>query len=615
MKTRNSFSTKGISLIVGLMTISSLSATGSFTDGLPSPAPTFVDNYNQTFDASFIPNAGTTFPAFLTQWQSLGAADGSELQSSGENHYFQFSWPAKRILISNLQYVAPYRFTAKIDYSGGGTHGAMIVRAATNGNPDDLQETSAGDPGFNRAGIAFYPTEDGAGLNIKFSGPITAPFPIQPSPENQTPATIFTIPLPTGTNALTVGGNILSIEDYGTIILAYYNSLPLARIELSGFNGMAYTSGTVYDGSMTNLGTFSGMVVEYAGKIAIAQRLATMRLYSASTQIPAPNPSGFAADKPVISWNTRYEQSFNNTSDITTFYNQWNAQVPGIFTATDIAGEYLQFEWPNKRIIYSKEDYTAPYSFEAEMDFSTTYAGISSNRAGMVLRAFASNIIDVEYIQDTPVDPGFNREGIAVYSNADGSMLNIQFSGVEAGAATSVTTIAVTKPEGVSSFLTKGTIRVEDFGSRLYIYYNTIPVARVDLSGLSAGVYSAGTVYNAGMQVMGVFTGKEILASGKLAIAQRASGMRLYRAKIEGEITTSNIELNETGMVYQYGDQLVVEPGVQKLAIYNLQGSVLYRNQTVNGHALTIGNKFEKGIYLVKIETATSTQSFKLILN
>lgn len=586
-----------------------------FTSGLPSPAPTFVDNYNQVFDASFIPNAATTFPAFVTQWQAIGAVNGTEIQSSEGNTYFQFAWPEKRILISNLQYVAPYVFTAKIDYSAGGSHGGMIIRAPSNGNPDDLQETSAGDPGFNRAGIAFFPTDTGNEINLKFSGAITAPSPIQPTPENQTPAITFALPLPSGVNARVVGGATLRIEDYGTIILAYYNSLPLARIELSGFNGLVYTSGVVYDGSLNYLGRFTGKLIEYAGKVAISQRVAAMRLFSASTQIPAPNPDAFSVDKPSTSWSGTYDQSFNSSSDIATFYDQWIAQVPGIFTAADLTGEYLQFEWPNKRIIYSKENYSAPYSFEAEVDFSANVAGISSNRAGLVLRAFASNIIDVEYLQNPPADPGFNREGIAVYSNADGSMLNVQFSGIEAGSSTQVTTIAVPKPAGIASFLTKGTIRVEDFGARLYIYYNSLPVARIDLSGLSAGVYSTATVFNAGMQVMGVATGKEILESGKVSVCQRDAALRLYRVTIEKGLTTSNVEMILSSQVYQQGSALFVEPGVYGISIYNLQGHLLYFNPTLNGQAFSLENNFPKGVYLVKtLDAINGVRASKLML-
>ena len=138
-----------------------------------------------------------------------------------------------------------------------------------------------------------------------------------------------------------------------------------------------------------------------------------------------------------------------------------------------------------------------------------------------------------ESIQDPGVDPGFNREGIAFYPTPDGGSMIVQFSGVEAGAATPITKILVPKPAGVTSLMGRGTLRVEDYGTSLYVFYNGAPYIRIDLGDNTGSVYTSGTVYNSGMIVQGTFSGMEVEVLGKVVIAQRDAALRLYSATMQ----------------------------------------------------------------------------------
>jgi len=244
--------------------------------------------------------------------------------------------------------------------------------------------------------------------------------------------------------------------------------------------------------------------------------------FSASAEVPA-----FDSDKPVTNFSTSYSQAFNTTWDGTTFYNQWD-MVWTAFDATDIASGYLQFVWDAKRVIRSKSTYSTPYVFSAVLDWSQGFYG------GIIVRAKATGAMDA--LQEPAIsDPGFNREGIAFYPTADGQNMVVQFSGVDNGyGLTALTKINVAKPAGVSSLLNdQGTMRIEDFGTSLYIYYRGARYIRIDLGGLTGGVYTSGTVYNSDMTSVGTFTGMEVETAGKLAFAQRNSNLRLYSAEIQ----------------------------------------------------------------------------------
>ncbi|MDX9749079.1 MAG: fibronectin type III domain-containing protein [Paludibacter sp.] len=256
---------------------------------------------------------------------------------------------------------------------------------------------------------------------------------------------------------------------------------------------------------------------------AICAAICFLTGISVYSEVPA-----FDSDKPATSFSATYSQVFN-TWNGTVFYNQWDAVDLNTFTSADVAGGYLQFVWPAKRILRSKTTIITPYVFSGVIDWSA-----GSGRGGMIVRAKATG--NVESLQEPAIsDPGFNREGIAFYPSDDGQNMVVQFSGVDNGyGLTTLTKINVPKPVGVTTlFSDQGTIRIEDFGTSLYVYYRGARYIRIDLGGLTGGVYTSGTVYDADMVSKGTFTGMEVETLGKVAIAQRDAAMRLYSAEIQ----------------------------------------------------------------------------------
>lgn len=249
----------------------------------------------------------------------------------------------------------------------------------------------------------------------------------------------------------------------------------------------------------------------------------TWLVLSANAQV-----SAFDSDKPATSYNSQFSEVFNAAWDNAKFYGQWDAQQPNIFTAADITSGYLKFEWIAKRIICSKKRYVTPYILETDIDYNA-----GSNRGGVVIRANVNNINDIEYLQEPISDPGFNTEGIAFYPSADGASMIVQFSGIQAGKNTQQSKILIPKPAGVVSMLNRGTLRIEDFGTSVYVYYNNAAFVRIDLGSKTGTIYTSGTVYDSSMQVAGTFAGMEVEAVGKVGVAQRDATLRLYSVTIQ----------------------------------------------------------------------------------
>ena len=252
----------------------------------------------------------------------------------------------------------------------------------------------------------------------------------------------------------------------------------------------------------------------------------SLNVLSAFAQAPT-----IDSDKPNATYNTEYNQNFNNTEgwNYTRFYGQWNAMEQNIFTASDIASGYLQFSWIHKRLICSKTKYNTPYIIQTEIDYSA-----GSNRGGVVIRA---NPLAPDQLQEPAGgDPGFNREGIAFYPSPDGTAMIVQTSGTYNGDATVATRISVPAPSGVANVRDRGTLRIEDFGTTIYVYFNDAPYIRIDLAGLTGNLYTSGTVYNSDMEIVGTFSDMEVEVAGKVAIAQRDAALRLYSALIDYNI-------------------------------------------------------------------------------
>ena len=138
------------------------------------------------------------FTKFNNQWQTHDFTIGAADVSAG---YFQFQWVAKRVLRSKSAYAIPYTYETDIDYAATDLNGGgMIIRvnAAASGI-EDLQEPPDGTNGYNREGIAIFPTIDGANMTIQFSGILNGP---------NTPSTKILIPKPDGVASLLGRGTI-----------------------------------------------------------------------------------------------------------------------------------------------------------------------------------------------------------------------------------------------------------------------------------------------------------------------------------------------------------------------------------------------------------------------
>jgi len=272
--------------------------------------------------------------------------------------------------------------------------------------------------------------------------------------------------------------------------------------------------------------------------IANAALLLFVSILSVSAKTTEPS---FDSDKPAASYNNQYSQTFSAAWDGTMFYNQWSSMEPNIFGASDISAGYLQFAWVPKRIIASKTAYVSPYVVETDIDYNG-----GSSRGGVVIRANPKTPDQVQ--EPAGGDPGFNREGIAIYPTLAGDSMIVQFTATFNADATLAARIKVSKPSGVNNLRDRGRLRVEDFGASVYIYFNDSPYIRIDLGGKTGNLYTSGTVYNSEMQVAGTFTGMEIEISGKVAIAQRDAALKLYSATIHyNDLEKQSINLEAIG--------------------------------------------------------------------
>ncbi len=258
---------------------------------------------------------------------------------------------------------------------------------------------------------------------------------------------------------------------------------------------------------------------------------------------PAAAVTPFDGDKLAVTYDTQYSQLFNTTWDNTTFYNQWITLTENTFSATDIAGGSLQFAWVAKRAMISQKKYYSPYLFETELDYST-----GSNRGGVVIRF--NKVYRLDEVQEpATTDPSFNSRGIAFYPTTDGNSMIVQFTGEYVNSATPATRILVPKPAGVTSLLQKGKIRIEDFGTSIYVYYNDVAFCRINLAEKVGSYFTSGTVYDANMSVLGTFANMHVDQTGQVSVAQRNAILRLYSVLLKSQnLNQQTITFNEIGV-------------------------------------------------------------------
>lgn len=327
-----------------------------------------------------------------------------------------------------------------------------------------------------------------------------------------------------------------------------------------------------------------------------------LTLFSASAEVPA-----FDSDKPSTTFTPTYSQVFNNWNS-TVFSNQWDAV--GTFTSSP---DYMQFLWSANRIIRSKTTYNTPYTFSNAISWEVC----PTSDGGIVIRA--SSASPIEALQEYPAGGTFNKEGIAFFPSPDYMNMNIQFSAVNNGTPVSATRIIVPKPAGVATLKVNGTIRIEDFGTTIYVYYNGARFIRIDLGGKTGNIYTSGTVYDADMVSKGTFADMEVEAVGKVGVAQRNSNIRLYSAEIKtGIINTGLNNLVSTFKTYQSGSSIVVDltviSGQQSVSVFDIQGINRITCIANGGEKLSIPANLKTGVYFVKVQGLDKTMTTKLFL-
>ncbi len=241
------------------------------------------------------------------------------------------------------------------------------------------------------------------------------------------------------------------------------------------------------------------------------------------------NAQSFEEGKPTEVFEITYSETFD-TWDNQKFYNQWLTRGINTFGADDITDGYLQFTWILKRVIASKDVYTAPYTMEVDLD----YTELNNNAAGVVIRGNPDNEDHFQSPNPNDGGPTFNRFGIAFYPTSDWEQMYVQITGPEEDGFP-YAQITVDKPDGVASLKTRCTIKIEDYGSSVYVYYNGDPYIRIDLGDKTGGKYTSGTVFNSAMQVAGSFSDIITDVDGKVSVATRAANIRLHKVVISEE--------------------------------------------------------------------------------
>ena len=523
----------------------------------------FESIYEQTFTA-------WDNSKFVGMWDvAAGPVDASNVVT-GTDGYLKLGWLLRRVIASKAVVATPYVFETDFSVVNATTNGGVVIRVSDKATIDQMQE-----PGdlvtyplqFNSEGIAFFASPDGSAMTVQFSGTYAASY--------KTKLTRIFVPAPAGVNLRNRG--VLRIEDFGTSIYIYYNNNPYIRINLGDKSGTIYTSGTVYDQQMTVMGVFSSREVEEIGKVGVALRKGAENNAINIYRLDLKKEIKWDR-RPETTVNTQYNQIFNPLMDFSTFNKQWQT-IDFAMAAPDVAAGYFQFEWPTKRILLSKKIYSIPNIFEADINYAT-----GNNQGGVVIRI--DSTAAVENIQEPATGTlGFNKEGIAFYPSSDGLSMIVQFSGALAS-STPVTQILVPKPESVVSLKNRGKLRIEDYGTSIYVFYNDAPYIKIILTENINGMYSSGTVYSSTMQILGTFSGMEVVEKGKIAIAQRETSLRLYSALIKAECSAQNITFNIIGK------KTITDTPFQLLATSSsglpVEFNVISGPATLNGSTITL---------------------------
>lgn len=555
------------------------------------PVLSYDTEYNQSFTTLW------DNTVFYNQWltnnpncfSAIDIADG----------YLQFEWVSKRIMYSKTVYGSPYVFQTTLDYSSptSAIHrdGGMVLRF-NDTNLEKLQE-----PGkistFNQIGIALYPL-DANTYRIQFNGPDLG--------TSLTTQTIITLPKPGDITSFLTGQHTVRVEDFGNKIYVYMNGNPFAKIVLGGLSGTTYTSGTVYDAALTQVGSFTDMVVPAIGKITVAQRGANIRLYNAMVK----SNKAMAYDKVAPTYNLLYNMSGTSAFDQTDFTSNWEAL--STFTSTNTTSSYWMLGWIDPRVIRTKNTYNFPYKYEVDLELVS-----SATTGGVIVRAPSAG--DMNDLQEPTTGTTYNRSGIAFFSQPDGTGMNVQFSGVLNGASTPYKRILIPTVNAIN-FRNRGTIRIEDFGTNIYVYFNESALCRISFVSSNSGI-----VYDSNLSVLGTFENMVIPATDfKFGVACRegtaTDNVRIHSIKISnGTLLSTGVNIAKKSEVSAYiqDNKAVVDlskvSGKNDIQLFDLSGKLVYRTQVMSAGRLTLKPVLNKGVYVLRIEGDNGSNSIKLI--
>ena len=170
-----------------------------------------------------------------------------------------------------------------------------------------------------------------------------------------------------------------------------------------------------------------------------------------------------------------------------------------------------------------------------------------------------------------------------------------------------------------TTLLARNILKVEDYGTSVYVFYNGNPYIRIELGGKVATHYTSGTVYDVNMNVVGVFSGMAIESLGKAGIVQRDAQLRLYSAEIKIKDLGTNVNnISYKFNTYQSGSLIVVDltglNGVQNVSVCDIQGKSMFSRIANGGQKITISNTLKTGVYLVKVQGSEKSIMTKMII-
>lgn len=515
--------------------------------------------------------------AFDNQWQQVESFYANHIAGG----YLSFIWTSRRIICSSTKYSIPYAVEGRISYGSSSNRGGMVIRAKMT---EGLQEPPS-DPGFNTEAIAFYPADGNTMIiqftaadnstqsQIMVETPsgtvdlMSSPFTLRTedygssiyvfiddsplaridlSDLNENVYSSGTVYNPDMTKAGTFSG--MEVLKTGHVAFCQRDAdLELYKVDISeGTYTDTYditfkitTDGEALEGASIiiddeildtdangeivfsrimgtyNYGVHKFGYEEFTGSVTVSDQAVNLSV-SLTKAEENPDPEYTFAPDYLLNVADHSEWSEVESS----FNQQWDV-IDKMNSGYFYGNNYLILNWMQPRVIASKSTCQTPYAFEAEISFPDQDA-----TGGLIIRHDSS--IAIENMQEpgniTDIVPMFNREGIAIFPTLSGEGMYVQFSGPistdNEGYSTDIKRIEVPAPNNMD-FRGHGTIRIEDYGTYIYAFYNDTAIVRIELREMVENNYTSGTVYNGNMVPIGEVSGVEVIDKGKVGIAIR----------------------------------------------------------------------------------------------